>query len=522
MTRSASGANAPRDPAVSRRRFLAVGGVTVAGLAIIALNPFGGNNDSDSSTPAMAGAPPSPDPDHTFDVVIESGRVMDPATEFDAVAHVGIDGSTVSAIQLAGSDQPRLKGKISINARGLVVAPGFIDILSYAPNPYGIWFKVADGVTTNLGLHGITSTAANFFSSYGSPALKPPTHYGGAFSNPWTRSQLGLGIGDSSSAKQIDALVAACDEDLRQGYIAVDFEPEYTPGVLYDEIKALAEVAKHHNVPATFHARYSDDMSPGTNAEALAEVLKIAQDTGARVHVEHIISTGGTFTMADSLKTLNSARRDGIEVTACMYPYNFWATYLASARFNPGWQERFHISYDKLEIVGTGERLNADTFVKYQKQNALCAAFAIPESDVREALQTPWIMLGSDSILEPGNRNHPRSTGCFARGVGRYVREEKVIDLMSALAKATILPARLTEKGAPIMRRKGRLQRGADADVTIFNPNTLIDRSTVANPGVESVGVEYVVIAGQIVRNPSGNQTSVRPGTPINREAVSA
>lgn len=521
MTNSSPRLGASGDPAISRRRFLIAGGITVAGLAVVAINPFD-SGDSNYFAPTLSGAGPFPDPTkHTFDVVIKSGRVMDPETGFDEIADVGIDGATITGISAPSSGESSLRGRSIIDARGLVVAPGFIDILSYAPNPYGIWFKVADGVTTNLGLHGIQSRAEDFFSTYGSSAQRPPTHYGGAFSNPWTRSQLGLGIDDASSTKQIDALVATCDEDLRKGYVAVDFEPEYTPGVGYDEIKALAEVAKNHNVPATFHARYSDDMSPGTNAEALAEVLQIAQETKAQVHVEHIISTGGTFTMAQSLKTLNSARNDGISVTACMYPYNYWATYLASARFNDGWQERFHISYKDLAIVGTGERLNASTFAKYKKQNSLCAAFAIPESDVREALQTPWVMLGSDAILEPGNKNHPRSTGCFARGVGRYVREEKVLDLMPALAKATILPAQLTEKGAPIMRQKGRMQKGADADVTIFDPKTLLDLSTVENPGVESKGVKYVLISGQVVRNPNGNQTSVRPGLPVTRQKAS-
>src|SRR5262249_32650090 len=159
--------------------------------------------------------------------------------------------------------------------------------------------------------------------------------------------------------------------------------------------------------------------------------------------------------------TLEAAQKDGVEVTACMYPYDYWATYLASARFNTGWQERFHISYDDLAIVGTGERLTASTFSKYQAQNALTAAFAMPEVDVREALRPPCVMIGSDAIREPGDKNHPRSTGCFARAIGRYVRDKKVIGLMDALAKATILPARLTERGAPAMRKKGRLQIGA-------------------------------------------------------------
>jgi len=126
-------------------------------------------------------------------------------------------------------------------------------------------------------------------------------------------------------------------------------------------------------------------------------------------------------------------------------------------------------------------------------------------------------MLGSDAILEPGNKNHPRSTGCFSRAIGRYTRDLKVLPLMDALAKATILPAQLTEGGASQMRTKGRLQIGADADITVFDPTTLIDRSTIEAPGVESEGVRYVLVDGQVVRTPQGNQTSVRPGIAIVR-----
>lgn len=480
---------------------------------MLALDPFGGGGGG--STPevrALAGAPESPDvATHTFDLVVRGGRVIDPDSGYDAVADVGIDGGTVTAIGTG------LRGTTALDASGLVVAPGFIDILSYEPNEYGIWFKVADGVTTNLGLHGLRSRAADFFSVWGSDAKRPPTNYGGAFSHPWTREQLGLGVDDAPTAAQIDQMVAICDEDLRAGYLAVDFEPEYVPGTTFEEIKVLSEVAKDHDVPATFHARYSDDVSPGTNAEALAEVLRAARETGARVHVEHIISTGGTYTMERSLATLEEARADGVEVTACTYPYDYWATYLASARFNDGWQERFHISYEDLAIVGTGERLTEATFARYQPKNPLTAAFAIPESDVRTALRADWVMLGSDAILEPGDRNHPRSTGCFARTMGRYVRDKGVLTLPAALAKATILPAKLLERGAPAMRKKGRVQLGADADLTIFDPETIIDRSSIEAPGVESEGVRYVVIGGEVVRDPQGNRRDTRPGIAIQR-----
>jgi N-acyl-D-aspartate/D-glutamate deacylase len=499
---------------LSRRGFLVAAGATLVGIGAIALDPFGGGGAQPPDVRTLPGAAAPPDPStHTFELVIRGGRVMDPDSGFDTVADLGIDGGTITSI----APGTRLRGTTTVDAAGLVVAPGFIDILSYEPNPYGIWFKIADGVTTNLGLHGLRSRAADFFDLYGSDAQHPPTNYGGAFSDPWARSTLGIGIDDAATSQQIDALVAQCDEDLKHGYLAVDFEPEYTPGVEYAEIKALAEVAKEHDVPATFHARYSDDVAPGTNAEALAEVLRVANDTGARVHVEHIISTGGTYTMRQSLDTLEAARKAGVEVTACTYPYDYWATYLASARFNTGWQDRFHISYDDLAIVGTGERLTPATFAKYQAQNALCAAFAIPETDVRETLRTDWVMLGSDAILEPGDKNHPRSTGCFARAIGRYTRDRKVLSLMDALAKATILPARLTERGAAAMRRKGRLQVGADADVTVFDPDRLIDRSTIEAPGVESEGVRYVLVAGQIVRDPSGNRRDTRPGAAITR-----
>ncbi len=500
---------------MTRRAFVGAGLVACFGGIAAAVGAFGGGGGKKTAqVKTIPGVTTVPrEPNQLFDTVITGGRVMDPDSGYDHVANVGIVGGVVQEVS-----KDAIAGNVTIDATGLVVSPGWIDILSYEPNTYGIWYKIADGVTTNLALHGLQTRAADYFSKWGSDEYRPPTHYGGAFSDAWTRGiAMQMSVDAAATTAQIDQLVAYCDEDLKNGYIAVDFEPEYTPGVTFDEIKALAEVAKAHNVPCTFHGRYSDDVAPGTNAETLAEILRVADETGARVHVEHIISTGGTFTMAQSLATLEEARAAGVEVTACTYPYDFWATYLLSARFNSGWQERFHISYEDLVVVGTGERLTSSSFNSYQAQgkNLLTAAYAIPEDDVRAALKADWVMLGSDAILEEGNRNHPRSTGCFSRAVGRYTRDLGVLDLMPALAKATILPARLTEGGAPAMRTKGRLQIGADADLTIFDPATLADRSTIEAPGVESEGVRYVLIAGQVVRDPAGNKLDVRPGVPI-------
>jgi N-acyl-D-aspartate/D-glutamate deacylase len=124
-------------------------------------------------------------------------------------------------------------------------------------------------------------------------------------------------------------------------------------------------------------------------------------------------------------------------------------------------------------------------------------------------------MLGSDAILEPNNNNHPRSTGCMTRTLGRFARDQQVLSLMDALSKMTIMPARRLEHRAPALRTKGRLQRGADADITIFDPATVIDTSTVANPAQYAVGVDTVIVLGQVVKDGNGINHDVRPGQPV-------
>ena len=463
--------------------------------------------------PTLAGADPNavPGADHVFDRVITGGRVIDPETGYDAVANVGIDGNTIVAI----SDKP-LTGRATITADGRVVAPGFIDMISYDPNEYGIWFKVADGVTTNLGMHGMLMTADRFFSTYEG---KSPCHYGGAYDNYYMRSDGGQKISGSGAATpaQISALTADIETQLHQGWIGASFSPEYSPGIADDEIAAQMTVAAKYGLPSFFHGRFSTDVPPDNNAKTLKEILDLAKQTSSGVHVMHITSTGGTFQMAQSLATLQAARdNDKIDVTACLYPYTFWATYIRSARFAPGWQDRFHITYSDLVVPGTGERLTKASFDHYRATvNKLVAAYAIPEADVVTGLQSPFTMVGSDAILEPANNNHPRAAGCFSRTLGYYARDQKALSLTDALAKMTILPAKRLEAKAPALLKKGRLQQGADADITIFDPNTIADRATVDNPAQESVGIDYVLVMGQIVKSPDGLHKELLPGQPI-------
>ena len=458
------------------------------------------------------------------DVSLSGGRVIDPESGFDRIGNVGLRDGIIVAI----SDEP-IAADREVDATGLVVAPGFIDMLSYEPNaapgwPGGEWWKVADGVTSNIGMHGLRFDADAFYGRWRNEGV--PVHFGGAVHNSWVRDQLGLGIGESADDRlgEVSDLV---EQQIAAGYVGIHVQPEYAPGVSATEMLDMGRIAARLDVPLCVHARYSDDVVPGIQSEATAELITVARDTGAHVHIEHLNSTGGTGRMEEALAELEAALDEGLRMSSCMYPYEFWATGLRTSRYQD-WQERYGLDYGDLQVAGSSERLTESTYAQAYEENALTAAFAIPMSDLLAGLQAPFMMIGSDAILEQSLRNHPRATGCFARTLGEFVRERGTIDLIDALAMMTIRPANLVGIGAPAMRRKGRMQIGADADVTVFDPATIIDRSTLADPARESVGVEYVFVDGIEVRNPEGNVVEasstdgaagpVRPGRAITSE----
>jgi hypothetical protein len=501
---------------VDRRRLLVGMGFTAANVAVVrALPPLPSQTSGAGRRRAGVAAEPASvegaleplAPDHVHDVVVAGGRVMDPASGFDGTADVGIDGGTITAIRPLPGD--RLQGRTDIDADGLVVAPGFVDILSYDPNPVGSWLKVADGVTTNLGMHGINADPEPWLARWSAEGC--PVHFGGAFDDPWARARLGIQPDQAATPEQVGQLAAEAEAALHAGWLGIDVEPEYTPGIDAAEIDALGRVAAAAGVPVFFHGRYSDVEPPGTNADTLAEIVGTARRTGAAVHVEHIVSTGGTFSMEQSLRTLEAATEEGLDVTACAYPYDSWAAYLGSPRFAAGWQERFRIGYGDLRLPG-GEPVTARNFRRYRSENRLAVAAAIPEDDVRRALAHPLVMVGSDSIIEADAQNHPRGAGTFARVLGRYVRDQGLLSLMDALAKMTWHPVARLEAAAPALRRKGRLQLGADADVTVFDPATVTDRATVEDPAQPSAGVEWVLVAGRVVKSPAGLRRDELPG----------
>jgi len=470
--------------------------------ALIGYTPDGEEIDPDKDVTQA-------DLDRTYDIVIAGGRVINPETYLDRSGlNVGISGGTIGVV----TSKP-LKGKRVIDAKGLVVAPGFIDNLSYDPNPLGVWNKIADGVTSNIAMHGGTTNPEIWYDHY--TRDKPPVHFGASFFAMNARNQFKLSRYDSATPEQIAKLKRQAEEALNEGALGISFSLEYAPGTDANEVLALMEVAQRYNVPVYFHGRYSDDQAPGTEQEAMDELIGYAKKSGAAVHVDHINSTGGTFSMQEALAKIDEARALGYDITADTYAYDYWGTYLNSARFDPGWQERFHIGYNDLQIAGTSERLTAETFVKYQKQGKLAVAYAIPAKAVDDAFRASYVMIGSDAILEPGHNNHPRASGNFARAVGLYVRERNVMSLMDAMAKLSLLPAQRLEKQAPALRKKGRLAKGMDADIVVFDYNTINDASTVERPDLPSKGIAYVLVSGRLALEDGKVNKKVRPGQPI-------
>jgi len=443
-------------------------------------------------------------------VALTGGRIIDPETGFDRIGNIAMLDGRIVAI----SDEP-IAADQTIDVAGLVISPGFIDILSYTPNGYGEWFKVADGVTSNMAMHGLQFEPTAFYNRWTGEGS--PVHFGGAAHSTSVRNSLGFGPDQEAEGADITTIAEAMEAQVRSGFIGIHAQPEYAPGISQLELLDFGRIAAELDVPLCVHARYSDNFAPGLQSEATAELVQVARETGAHVHVEHINSTGGTGRMAEALGEVQAAIDEGLRITTCMYPYEFWATTLKSARFR-NWQEKFGLSYNDLQVAGTSERLTEATFGAAYDQNLLTAAFAIPPGDIELGFQQDFMIIGSDAILEISHNNHPRSTGCFARALGFYSREQQIVSLPNALAMMTIRPAKMLGIGAPDMRRKGRMQIGADADVTVFDPLTIRDQSSIADPAQESVGVQHVFVLGEAVRT-NGVNTTARPGTAI-RSAI--
>jgi N-acyl-D-aspartate/D-glutamate deacylase len=449
----------------------------------------------------------------TYDVVIANGRVMDPESGLDGVRNVGISGGKIRVI----SAEP-LQGKQNFDAKGLVVAPGFIDLHEHGQEPRNYQFQAQDGVTTSLELEAGTADVAGWYAHREGKAL---INYGVSIGHIPVRMKVFhaapglLATGDAAHSaatpEQIQEMVADMEQGFRQGALAEGMGVNYTPGATHQEIVEMFRVAARYGASVHVHLRYAGLKEPTTGFAALEEVLAAAASTGAPLHVVHITSMGLKFT-PDLIAMVEGAQKHGLDVTTECYPYTAGSTALESAIFDPGWQENMGITYKDVQWTKTGERLTAETFDKYRKEGGIVVIHMIPEEAARMAVANPIVMIASDGMPLTGAKVHPRGQGTFSRVLGHYVREEKALDLMTALRKMTLMPARRLEKRAPVFRDKGRIRVGADADITVFDPERIIDKATFEDPLQPSEGIHFVFVNGVAVLKDSKLVDGVFPG----------
>ncbi len=428
-----------------------------------------------------------------FDLVFAGGRIIDPETRLDAVRHVGIAGGTIRAVSAVP-----LRGRVTIEARGLVVAPGFIDLHAHGQDLENNRLQAQDGVTTALELEGGTDNLPHWYAERRDARM---LNYGASIGHNAVR-KLVMPNGDEAERraatddelKQIRALI---EQGLRRGALSVGMGLEYAPVISRWEVLEVFRAAAAFGATVFVHTRYGAVTEPGSALEGVQEVIAASASTGAPVHVVHV-SSMGLRTTPQLLQVIGEAQARGVEVTTECYPYTAFATGIASAVFDPGWQERFGLSYGDLQWAATGERLTAETFMRYQKQGGTVIAHAIPEEIVTATVANPLTSICSDGQLRQG-KGHPRGSGSFARVLGHFVRERNALSLTDAIRKMTLMPARRLERRAPAMKRKGRVQVGCDADLTVFDPRRVIDRATYAEPARPSEGMAHVLVHGQFV-----------------------
>lgn len=492
-------------------------------LAALALLP-----DGSSSLPAAR----PPQATVIYDLVIRGGRVIDPETGLDAVRDIAIADGRVVAI----SDQ-RLSARTLIDAKGLVVAPGFIDVHSHGVTIPNGWLQAFDGVTTSLELETGAWPVADAYRAAAREGR--PIHYG--YSVSWSglrREAMGERAEQLATDTEIKTILARVSAGLDAGGLGVGMPVGYATETNRTEYWDVAALAARRDVPVFTHVRTKNGRDPNSALEAFGEVIATAATTGARMHICHINSSG-LRDIPRLTAMIAKARSFGIPVTSEAYPWGAGATSVGAPFIAPANLPLLDITSRNIEVIATGEHPANDVRLaelrEQDPRNRVLVHYLDEkvEADrrlIEQALVLEDGIIASDTIrysvkdhilteaawpLPKGVAGHPRSAATFTKVLGEYVRERKLLPLPDAIRRATLLPARLLERVAPSMQRKGRISVGADADIIIFDPTTVGAVATYARPAEHARGMRHVLVGGVFLIRDGKLIVSARPGRPI-------
>lgn len=504
-----------------------------------------------AAIPAMA---------QTYDVVILNGRVMDPETNFDAVRNVGIkDGRIVTVTT------DKIAGKKAIDATGHVVAPGFIDLHAHGQNIGDYRMQAMQGVTTMLELESGVLPIGEWYDAQAKKNL--PINYGS--SAAWTYGRIATFTGtapkatakyfqdvqgrsdwkmDIATPEQQAQILKYVEQGLDEGGLGIGINAGYAPGYGRKEYFALAKLAAKRDVATFTHFRYASNVEPQSSFEAIQELIANAAVSGAHMHICHINST--SLKDIDAvLEMVDDAFARDINITVGAYPWGAASTVIGAAMFSgEGWQARMGSTASSFQL-GT-ERMTEAQVADYQKNKpgTFIVWHFLDEKNpadlaiLDKSILHPRILIESDEMfwmfmdeheevenyegdawpLPEGAFSHPRSNGTFAKILRSYVRERKLMSMQEALRKMSLMPAQTLEGFVPQMKKKGRLQEGMDADIVVFDPKTISDVGTYEKPNQPAVGVQSLLVNGQLVVADGALITDAGPGRPIRRTVASA
>ena len=496
-----------------------------------------------------------------YDLVIANGRVMDPETGFDQVANVGITDGKIVKI---GTEE--MSGKKIVDAKGHVVAPGFIDgHVHYIDSAFGVKLGLRDGLTTPLDLEvGLFDTAEWYAFKKG----KSQANYGataslmgarqGAF-DPKFVSRNGAVTNDFfagvdfgvdyikriATPEEIKKILDRIELNLKQGALGVGTTIGYmSDAVTSDELIGLRKLVAKYGRFTHDHIRFMSQAPPMSGMLGTQEVVDPALVYGGGCILAHYHATSGA--QMPLIETyVDRLRADGHPVILEIYPYNYGAAGngVQADYLRPGnYQRAFGRTYKDIVDQLTGKPLDKETYERLVKEEPTHPVYLYHAAEelVIKGVAKPEILIGSDAFpyfeRETGKQatdwdlpfekavGHPRGAGTRAR-VLRWHREGKLgeLTLMQTLSKMSYLWADyLGKNGIEAMKKKGRLQAGCDADIVVFDPKSVTDNSDLPldKNCLPSTGIPYVVVSGVVVVEDSKVLKDVFPGKPVRAKTV--
>jgi N-acyl-D-glutamate deacylase len=487
-----------------------------------------------------------------YDIVIADGRVIDPETNLDAIRNIGIRNGHIAAVTPA-----ELTGKRTLDARGMVVAPGFIDLHSHGQNLVADRMHAFDGVTTALELESGILPIGEWYAvqaktgrtiNYGSSVAwtfariqefekTPPRPDIAWFQQAFSRHHW---VNDPATPQERESILQVIERGLKEGGLGIGVNAGYAPAGGFKELLEVHKLAARYQVPTFTHISCSNANDPKSSLECVGELIALATAASSHAHMCHLNSSS-VKDVAAAAEMIRKAQARGVRITTEAYTYGAASTAVGAAPLSPESLRAMDSGPTALEY--NGRRLEETSysnlrarnpgaivvwhFLDLPKDQALLDQSVLFPGGAIASDSMPWIDKATGRLLETevwpppaGAFAHPRSAGTFARLLAEWVRERKVLSILEAIRKSSLIPAQILEASVPQMTKKGRLQVGMDADVLAFDAATIQDRATYTQPAQPSVGMKHVlvngvpvVIDGQLVRD-------ARPGEPIRRNAT--